>query len=466
MFSNLINCAVWRRNIKLNRTFYTLKVKTKNTERREMIVISRSDTEDQPERNQRTRGYWSNKENIKMFLEQFSERLNINSPGDWNNVSHKQIRLAGGRGIFYYYRGLHDVLKDVFPHHDWSILQEKGKPKYYWNNIQHQRKFMDEIALKYNLNSPEDWNSITFATLKSHGGGQIISKYSSLYDCLSHLYPEYHWNPLKTKNLLGNGFWKNIENQRLFFDDIAVKYNIQSMDDWKQIKSSIIRKEGGATILKQYSSFYDALSSIYSDLSWDPFTSRKQLPKGFWNEISNIKIFIKMVEEYYDIKKLSDWYRISLRQISNIGGSGLLNTYNYKLYTILSNVYPDEKWDKDLLNQTNKRATQRWLFICLQRIFSKYQLIEGYLLQSPRNSGLDVELDIYIPELKLAFEYHGIHHYEDNPKFGQKEMYQKRDNEKRIICKNEQITLIEIPYWWNNKQDTLQSLIQSRNISI
>ena len=45
-------------------------------------------------------------------------------------------------------------------------------------------------------------------------------------------------------------------------------------------------------------------------------------------------------------------------------------------------------------------------------------------------------------------------------------MYQKRDNEKRIICKNEQITLIEIPYWWNNKQDTLQSLIQSRNISI
>lgn len=72
-----------------------------------------------------------------------------------------------------------------------------------------------------------------------------------------------------------------------------------------------------------------------------------------------------------------------------------------------------------------------------------------------------VELDIWIPGLNLAFEYHGIHepffinvgeqHFKDSLKSSLKEQKQ-RDLSRRTQCKKLGITLIEIPYWWNHKE--------------
>ena len=61
-----------------------------------------------------------------------------------------------------------------------------------------------------------------------------------------------------------------------------------------------------------------------------------------------------------------------------------------------------------------------------------------------------MELDCYNPELKLAVEYSGKQHYEYVPYFHKnKEAFlnQKyRDELKRRMCKDNMITLIEVPY--------------------
>lgn len=73
------------------------------------------------------------------------------------------------------------------------------------------------------------------------------------------------------------------------------------------------------------------------------------------------------------------------------------------------------------------------------------------------------ELDIWIPKYKLAFEYNGIlmfmywdslagpHHYRV---FFNAEISQQiaRDNERRNMCKQLGITLIEVPYWWDERE--------------
>jgi hypothetical protein len=60
-----------------------------------------------------------------------------------------------------------------------------------------------------------------------------------------------------------------------------------------------------------------------------------------------------------------------------------------------------------------------------------------------------LELDGYNPELKIAFEYQGEQHYDENHRFWKtKKEYRDqkfRDNVKRLVCKRRGIDLIVIP---------------------
>ena len=61
-------------------------------------------------------------------------------------------------------------------------------------------------------------------------------------------------------------------------------------------------------------------------------------------------------------------------------------------------------------------------------------------------TGKRIELDILIPSLLLAFEYQGEQHYKDHF-FGKINQRNQIDQEKKLICNQIGITLIEIPYW-------------------
>lgn len=90
------------------------------------------------------------------------------------------------------------------------------------------------------------------------------------------------------------------------------------------------------------------------------------------------------------------------------------------------------------------------------------QILEGYFnkpfdkarpdfLRNPvTGNNFNLELDCYNPELRLAVEYNGIQHYKYTPFFHRnKEAFlnQKyRDDMKRRICRDQGVTLIEVPY--------------------
>jgi hypothetical protein len=72
-----------------------------------------------------------------------------------------------------------------------------------------------------------------------------------------------------------------------------------------------------------------------------------------------------------------------------------------------------------------------------------------------------MQLDIYIPSLSLALEYQGHQHYGDAFYMGTSvRMYQHRDEEKRKACKKANLTLVEVPYWWDNSKESLAATIQ------
>lgn len=86
-------------------------------------------------------------------------------------------------------------------------------------------------------------------------------------------------------------------------------------------------------------------------------------------------------------------------------------------------------------------------------------------------SGKNVELDVYLPSLKLALEYQGTQHYSQHFLFGSSDslqvtwndlcflITQQRDEEKRNLCKLSNITLIAIPYWWDSTKESLYATV-------
>jgi hypothetical protein len=93
----------------------------------------------------------------------------------------------------------------------------------------------------------------------------------------------------------------------------------------------------------------------------------------------------------------------------------------------------------------------------LNKIFNKpFNKSRPNFLNNPVTGGnFNLELDCYNEELGLAVEYNGIQHYKFNKFFHRNHdhfMAQKyRDDMKRRICKENGITLIEVPYTVKNE---------------
>jgi len=67
--------------------------------------------------------------------------------------------------------------------------------------------------------------------------------------------------------------------------------------------------------------------------------------------------------------------------------------------------------------------------------------------------------DVYVPSLKLMFEYNGYQHYHDHALFGTVKSQGEKDDEKRVACEALGIRVIEIPYWWQHDKESLRAIL-------
>jgi hypothetical protein len=63
---------------------------------------------------------------------------------------------------------------------------------------------------------------------------------------LQAVYPDY------VPTTLPYGFWKDKQNQKAFFDKLAIKWNIQKPEDWNKVTRSMVMNEGGTFIHAHY----------------------------------------------------------------------------------------------------------------------------------------------------------------------------------------------------------------------
>lgn len=109
-----------------------------------------------------------------------------------------------------------------------------------------------------------------------------------------------------------------------------------------------------------------------------------------------------------------------------------------------------------------ERACRKFLESKFKRPFPKAR--PNFLRNSV--TGTNLELDCFNEDLKLAVEYNGQQHYQYTPYFHKnKEAFHNqmyRDETKRRLCRENGITLIEVPHTVINIEDFLNKELENK----
>ena len=238
---------------------------------------------------QKPSGYWDIQENIKDFLSKLQEKLNLTSAEDWNLLTQKQIVENGGSSLLKTY-SMFEIKCFGFPDGK-SLFSQPKKSQKYWENQENIQSFLLMMKEKFNLNSAEDWNSITFNQIKACGGCRLLKKYS-VYEIKCLAFPggiDIYVKPNKPF-----GFWNNDLNFQNFINRLKEKYNIKTIDDWKRISKNQIITEGGWGIFSKFTDkqLEEKIPEIFS---------KKIRPSQRWLCLLVQKLFPdeEIVEDYF-----------------------------------------------------------------------------------------------------------------------------------------------------------------------
>ena len=388
--------------------------------------------------NNNSNDYFKSIENQREFMDKLFIKFKLKTLDDWIYFKRKILKLNGAEKLIENYSNNYLlILKTVYPNYPFIVHK-----KIDFKLIDNQRKIIDKLFIKYNLNSLDEW-----LTIKRNNIGHILTIYygRNLPNLLRSIYPYYPWD-FSSLKIKSSEYFKSIENQRDFMNELFIKFKLISIGDWIDIPQVKIARNKGANLIQIYKKdMKSLLQSIYPNYPWN-FLSCKLLNYNFL--VSKLKCW----REKYNISQKRDWYRLPADP-----------TQKYELYELLKLFYPSEKWKKSNFILRTKKTTQRLLFAFTQKIYPSLLIFENYFHPKLISKvDANMELDLFIPALQLAMEYQGIQHYDDMPAaFTGIEVLKNRDEIKERLANDLSIKIIYIPYWWDHSLSSLQSSLQS-----
>jgi hypothetical protein len=70
-----------------------------------------------------------------------------------------------------------------------------------------------------------------------------------------------------------------------------------------------------------------------------------RVPNGYWTDLTHQRVELKRLETKLGISTPTDWYKITYKQVIDIGGTMLLQQHERSLLKTLFTLYPDVQWE-------------------------------------------------------------------------------------------------------------------------
>lgn len=348
-------------------------------------------------------GYWNNEVNVKKYMNWLSEKLNIKSMEDWYNVSTSDFKNNYGYSLVQKYGQYIRIITTIYNNHNWLPWKFKVVSDGYWQDENNVKKYLNWLSEKLNIKSKEDWYNVSSKDFIDNRGNTLLIYYGNSHiKLLMSVYNDYNWLPWKFTKL-PQGYWKDIENRKNFMNYLSTQLKIKDYTEWYNVTFHEISQYGGEGLTDQYKSIAELFMSIYPDYKWDVYKFNK-LPNGhiklIQNSPSHQQEFIEYLIKQFNIKQTSDWYLVTTDRIMEVITMDLST-----LMKLVKKHYPD--LDMNYFSHSHSLVTKKAQYLLksmLKELFPNQEILEDY-----RHPDLDyLELDYYLPDLKLAFEYQVI----------------------------------------------------------
>jgi len=127
-------------------------------------------------------------------------------------------------------------------------------PDGWWDDPSHQRHFLQTLAATLFPDAKaehmkENCYKLTSSMLHGHNGGGLIHKFNgSVISLVRSAFPDHKWLPWKFVQL-PKDFWTNRQNVAEYMEWLAKKLDIQSMDQWYNVKKTTFDQNFGTLAL-------------------------------------------------------------------------------------------------------------------------------------------------------------------------------------------------------------------------
>ena len=244
------------------------------------------------------------------------------------------------------------------------MIKTKTRAPYkYWQTVENQKIFLDNLSTKLQIKQSNDWFRVTNKNIRENGGHGLLHFYNgSLFRALKTIYPNNEWNE---HNKRGNN--RELAQQRKILNEISIKLNIKKIEDWYEISTNEIIENGGKKlILKNGNSKLLLLKNLFPYFAWNEEKFTK-FPRKYWQNKENHKKFLENLENSLQIKEKKEWYNYRSEDLEKKyrGLRALLLCYKGSLINALEENFPEYQWNRMLSNSTRKFHTVNFIYSSL-----------------------------------------------------------------------------------------------------
>ena len=296
------------------------------------------------------KGYWKNKYNHRKFLDWLGQELHFTCKEDWYKVKASTILKHGGKQLLYKYGGSPSKLvQSVYSDQEWFIWKFGRVPKGYVERFSSDKveclRIAQDLTKQLQIKELEEWYRVSCEQI-----GRIIRGYN-VSKILPMVYPEHSWeNKMFSKVTFRsqtsvyqkkrNQFRNREENLQEFMDWLGSQLGFKAKEDWYGISARKIVKHGGGRPLYKFGGSPSKLvQTVYPQHYW-LIWNFERIPKGFWQNTDNQRIFMNHLAQQLGLYTKEDWYLVHEKDIIRYGGGPLLAQYGNSALKLLQTFCP------------------------------------------------------------------------------------------------------------------------------